>query len=523
VALFVLVSCWWLSRNHGIPVYDAGIHLSFAIDAYEALSAGQLLSAFTGSAPYPPLTHLVGALGVFVGGVGVAPPIIAVNLVFVPLLALGCYKVGRLAFGPLTGLLAVVFVLGSPLIIEEFHEFMLDAPEAAMVAIAVWAILATERFSRPGISALAGLAVGLGMLSKETFVYFVAGVAVATAIRGGRRAWRGILLFTAIALLLVALPWYLYELSTIHALAGEALGSSHSELSIAPPRLSTANFEWYFWSFLNQQLYLPLFALSAVGWIWTIVGFVRRRPVSDFAVELALGAFVAWAALTETYVHDPRYSIPMVLYLAIFGVAWISQLPRAARVGMTSVVILIALANSLGLGFGLGDTVAAGPITASYQQPGRVTFFATHGLWLGAPIHEGDTLGLLRALRRNGVREVRMSSSAETEIEFSSPGIIALARIAGLGIASESVEPAKASRRYAFLLHGPPEAGLPSPCTKLGTAWGCGCAWAGPASQPAGATARFGSGRRRAYPGASHTTGRAGPHPAVRLASRKRW
>jgi hypothetical protein len=31
------------------------------------------------------------------------------------------------------------------------------------------------------------------------------------------------------------------------------------------------------------------------------------------------------------------------------------------------------------------------------------------------------------------------------------------------------------------------------------------------------------SGRRRAHPGAPHTTGRAGPHPAVRLASRKRW
>ena len=30
------------------------------------------------------------------------------------------------------------------------------------------------------------------------------------------------------------------------------------------------------------------------------------------------------------------------------------------------------------------------------------------------------------------------------------------------------------------------------------------------------------SGRRRAHPGAPHTTGRADPHPAVRLASRKR-
>ena len=37
-----------------------------------------------------------------------------------------------------------------------------------------------------------------------------------------------------------------------------------------------------------------------------------------------------------------------------------------------------------------------------------------------------------------------------------------------------------------------------------------------------GAKARGRSGRRRAHPGAPHTTGRAGPHPAVRSASRKR-
>ena len=41
-----------------------------------------------------------------------------------------------------------------------------------------------------------------------------------------------------------------------------------------------------------------------------------------------------------------------------------------------------------------------------------------------------------------------------------------------------------------------------------------------PGSEPVGRTE---SGGRRAHPGAPHTTGHAGPHPAVRLASRKRW
>ena len=158
---------WWLSQDRSIPIYHAGSHLGFAIDVYEDLSSGHLLKALTVSGALPAAHLPRGSPGIFVGGVGVASPIIALNAVFVPLLALGCYRIGRLAFNPLAGLLAVVFALGSPFVIEEFHEFMLDVPEAAMVAVAVWAIPATERFSRPRVSALAGIAVGLGMLGAR--------------------------------------------------------------------------------------------------------------------------------------------------------------------------------------------------------------------------------------------------------------------------------------------------------------------------------------------------------------------
>jgi 4-amino-4-deoxy-L-arabinose transferase-like glycosyltransferase len=470
-ALFVAATCWWLSKDRSVPIDDAAVHLGSAFDAFSALSAGHLLAALTGQAPYPPLTFLVGALGVAVGGVGVAPPIVAQNVVFVPLLALGCYKVARLAFGPPAGLLAVVFALGSPMAMEGFHEFMLDAPEAAMVAIAVWAILATDRFSRVGGSAVAGVAVGLGLLTKETFVFFVAGVAVATAVRGGRPAWRGVCAFASVALA-IALPWYLYELAKLHELGSEAFGSSGAVSvqipGIAPPRLSRANLEWYFWSFLNWQLYLPLFAFAAAGWIWTIAGFARRRPVGRFAAELAFGALVGWGALTGTYVHDPRYGVPLLVYMAVFGVGWIPRLPRPAMAVAATALVVVALADSLGVGFGVGDRVASGPQNPTYiQQPDTLTIFASYGFWVGPPARDGDTLGLLRALRANGVRAVRWRSEPETDMEFSAAGVALLARVAGLRVANDSVDPATAARDYAFLVHRVPEPGLPKPCITL--------------------------------------------------------
>jgi 4-amino-4-deoxy-L-arabinose transferase-like glycosyltransferase len=468
-ALFVVASCWWLAHDESIPVFDAGMHLGYAIGVYERLSSGHVLRALTESAPYPPLTYLVGAVGIAVGGVGVAPAVLALNVVFVSLLALGCYKVGRMAFGPTAGLLAVLFALGSPLVIEEFHEFMVDAPEAAMVAIAVWGLLSSERFSRVGVSALAGAAVGLGMLTKETLVFFVAGVALVTAVRGGVRAWRGMAAFAAVALA-IAGPWYVYEYSAIHALAHEALGApSFQSLGIAPPRMSSANLEWYVWSLLNWQLFAPLFAVAAIGFIWTLAGFARRRPVSAFAAELALGAFVSWACLTETYVHDTRYGIPMTMYAAVLGVGWISRLPRRALTAVACALAVLAAANTLGVGFGVGPNVLVGPSSEAYeQQPGRMTLLANYGYWIGAPSRDGDLLGLLRALRHSGVRDVGWNSAQELEADFSYQGITVLAQIAGLRVPTQKpVEEARLGHSYAVLRHDITEANLGNPCIVL--------------------------------------------------------
>src|ERR1700686_443732 len=113
-ALFLGITCWWLTQDSSIPIFDAGQHLTDAFYVFDELAAGHTAGALTLTAPYPPFAFLVGDLGVLFGGMNVAPPVIAENFVFVPLLALGCYHIGRLAFDRTAGLLAVVFALGSP-------------------------------------------------------------------------------------------------------------------------------------------------------------------------------------------------------------------------------------------------------------------------------------------------------------------------------------------------------------------------------------------------------------------------
>ena len=72
-ALFIGITCWWLTQDHSIPIFDAGLHLNLALNVHQELAAGHLGEALTLSVPYPPFAYLVGALGITIGGVGVAP------------------------------------------------------------------------------------------------------------------------------------------------------------------------------------------------------------------------------------------------------------------------------------------------------------------------------------------------------------------------------------------------------------------------------------------------------------------
>jgi hypothetical protein len=339
-------------------------------------------------------------------------------------------------------------------------------------------ILATERFSRVWVSAAAGIAVGLGMLTKEPFAFFVAGVVLVTAIRGGWRAWRGLAAF-AITALVVALPWYVNEFSQVQALAQQATVATAGPTlahGLAPSRLSGANLLWYFWSIFNYQLYAPLFAFAIVGGAWTIVGFARRRPVSPLAWELAIGAFVAWVGITETFVHDTRYDMPLLLYLAVFGSGWIVSLRRrSGRVIATSALVLIAVVNALGASFGVGGSSSVKLPGANLEQldlPGVLTIYANTGFLVSGPHRDGDVLALMQALRRNGVRDIEWISLGPKEPppgltpDFSQAGLTTFTLIAKLNILSETA-PHNLTSHDATLGHGPIKPGEAPPCVKL--------------------------------------------------------
>jgi 4-amino-4-deoxy-L-arabinose transferase-like glycosyltransferase len=467
--IFIGLTWWWLTQDRSVPVYDAGTHLATAIEFHKMLQSGDLLGPFNQVSQYPPLAHLVGAIAMFIGGVNVTVPIVGENIVFVSLLALGCYQTGRLLYGPGAGLLATIFVLGSPLLIAQFHVFMLDAPETALVAVSIWLLLASKDFSRRRIAAFAGLAFGCGLLVKVQFPFFVAGIILVALVRGRWRNWQGVAVFAAVALL-VGAPWYvdhISELSTISKLAGTSSGAIAGNL---PPTVSSANLTWYLWSIINSQLLAPLFLLVLGGTAWTVHALLRRSDVRVLRLEFVVGAFVAWLAVTLTPHHDIRYDMPLMPYLAVIGTGWIIFLPRAARFAAASLVVLAVAANTAGITFGVGKTVEVKLVRhppSTQQGPDRVVVYSTAGFLVAKPERDGDVPGLLQLLHRHGVQVVVWSIAQSQLPDFSFEGLIPLVEIAKLTPAiTESTEFSRSSAT-ATLIHEATTARTAPACTTL--------------------------------------------------------
>jgi hypothetical protein len=469
VAGFIALTCWWLTQDRSIPIYDAGDHLTTVFEYHTMLRAGNLLGPFTQTSVYPILVHLVGAFATFAGGVNVASPIIGENLVFVPMLALGCYHTGRLLFGRLAGMLAVLFALGSPLVISMFHVFMLDAPLAAAVALAMWLVLASEDFSRIGASGMAGLACGIGLNVKSQFPLFLAGLVIVMLAHGGWRNRRGFLTF-CLVLVATGAPWYVDHLSLLGEML-EVAGSGEGVSGIAPPTLSTQNLLWYFWAVLNTQLLALLFVLAAGGTLWTLVRVARDRDRRGVRLELLAGGFASWVLITfVTAHHDVRYGLPLLPYVAVLATGWIASLPRTARLAAIGLLVLGVSANTLGLTFGVGREsrlALTHPLSGDQELPGRILLYSTTGFLASSPNRDGDVPGLLDALAREGVRTVAVSFAQSELPDFSLEGLLPLARIAKLTpVVTEGPEFAR-SASVVTLIHEPLTARSAPPCTRV--------------------------------------------------------
>jgi 4-amino-4-deoxy-L-arabinose transferase-like glycosyltransferase len=458
--LFIAASARFVALDERVPDFDTGKHLLHSFNYASALRSGDLVGPFEIFTDYPPVGHLVGALGALVGGDTHGAPILALNLIFVPLLVLSVYRAGTLLADRRIGLLAVVFVLGAPLLSSQFHTYYLEAPATALAAAAIWLMLESDRFARWKPSLAAGVVVGFGLLTKQVFPFFVAGFVLVMLVRGGWRNWRGFVPF-GVAAVVIAAPWYLAHLHDLDA------SLKYAEVAPDPPRWSAKNAAWFGWVQVNWQLLLPLSLLLATGAVVSARRWVRSRDPRDYTPELIALLVVAYVGLTYSMgLHAVYYLLPILPAQALLATVWFASLSaRRFRLAATGLAVVAAV-NFAAVNFMGGGRVGVevGPQGAATNKARYITLYSDGDWMTGPPVTDGPVPDIMRAARRDGI--ATMEFDVVDRPDFNATGLTALAHIEGIRRPS-AWAPAKLGPREAFMTARTVEPGLPAPCGKL--------------------------------------------------------
>lgn len=477
--LFIVLSIWWLLVDNRLPGGgDPGRHLSTTLAYADLLSDGDLGALITLSGDpegffYPPLARLVGAVPAAFGLPAEDWGTIALNLVFVPMLAAGCYGVGKLAYGRRAGMLAAIFALGAPIVLSMFHVYLLDAPLAATVALAVWALLASERFGRRRESLIAGALIGLAILVKTPALLFVAGPVAVMLVRGGWREWQNFALMALVALA-VAVPYHLVHLDTVLDVSEQSSGPGAGATAFgAYDRYSLDNLAWYGWVGLNIQYLVPLVALFAVG----LVAAIREARVRPHLPEILAGLAVGYLAATFLLsIRDPRYTLPLIVFVAVIATGWIatSRL-RWARIAGAAVLALAVGANVVAASAGAPSLKLNEPETASgdLAEPGTLTVLDDRGYVVGVPRSDPLWQDLLDTAEAEGVESASITVRESPLWGTDDLGFDVAAQQHGIETASFADSPPerpdlRINAWYAPDRYWVTEKGLAPPCGRIG-------------------------------------------------------
>jgi hypothetical protein len=375
--VLALVAAAWVAVDRRPPEWDHANHLERALLCARDLRTGDVRAILERSSFYPPLAPCAaGALAL------VLPAEAAGTAALLVFLAIGMVAVCRLGYrlgvGG-AGVAAALFFGAAPFVVYSTLLFQLDLPLAAMVALALAALVATEDFTRLGAALAVGVVCGLGMLTKPTFALYVLPAALVIVVRGGRRGLPRAALAALIAAAL-ALPWFGPRLLGLGAQVDARAFAQAAEAGHPDP------FTWtgliFYLQNLGYQLGIATTLLAAAG---LVVAVTRRQW---FLLVAALSPFLVLEVIRN---KNLRYSLPILGALAVLAGLGFETLPERVRRGLAIALVVLGVVQVSAITTGLPPNA---------KLPGLGTWWLPTAVPSRADWRHHDILMLLERDRR---------------------------------------------------------------------------------------------------------------------------
>jgi hypothetical protein len=365
------VAMVWVSIDRRPPEWDHANHLERALDCYRILSEpghARFREIMETSSFYPPVAPCAAGILYFVFPV-VPLTAQAVMLGFLAVALAAVLALGRRLFDVDTGLLAAFFLGTAPFVVFSLTNFQLDLPLMAAVALALWALMRTEAFSRGGWSVAFGVALGLGMLTKPPFAAYVLPPALwalwsaATAADRRRRLWR-----LALALVIgcaLTLPWYGPRLLGLPMQVANRSFKQAAESGHAEAFTSTALLYY-------PRVFQPQFgALAGLLFVWGLWALRRRR---EARAPLWLAAIVPLVMFSLIQNKNLRYTLPILPAAALVAAVGVRALAPSRRRALTWLCVVAGVVQVSMAAFGVPTPPRVPGLLlplAIYQPPSR--------------------------------------------------------------------------------------------------------------------------------------------------------
>jgi len=317
------------------PKWDEAVHLRDSLVFHNIISNPSELSfqvikeilnksdqypLFRPSGYYPPLVPLLTSLLYFVFGVS-AKAAIMFNIFFLFIMVFSVYKIGILIFDKNTGLLASILILLYPIVLQQSVIYYLDLPLAAMTALTLFILLKTNYFKSTRHSIFAGFLFGFGMLTKWTFLFFLAGplcylafktfykTEEAKLISYSSKSFKNVILFAIFSIA----TFGIYYFPILTELISETFKYSHGALAQGPNSLfSFASICFYPFSLWNEMI-------TPLGFILFIIGVVLL-VFSKNQHKILLLIWIIIPYLIFTFViqtKQPRFMLPWLVPISL--------------------------------------------------------------------------------------------------------------------------------------------------------------------------------------------------------------
>ena len=255
------------------------------------------------------------------------------------------YRLGRRAYGELTGVLAALFLAVAFLAVRDSHFATIDIPLAFACVAGLNVAFELSELDRTRYQVMAGVLAGLAASVKYNGALLLASVAVAQLVhrRSTLRTLLGLIVIGLLAVLafLLTSPFLLVDVPAFAAGVGYIF---HHLSSASQPEIGYLHIpRLALWFGLDP----PLFLLSLAG---TAYALVRRTKADLILLAFVLAYYALLGAGFSVFV---RYADPLVPPLLLLGArSLVAVLARMTRPGLATafavvIVVLPCLAHDL--------------------------------------------------------------------------------------------------------------------------------------------------------------------------------